>query len=368
VHIDDRDDPVDHLADDDPGEWSGTLKFFICGPIASPATCSGTSGDQLGSTQTINQGTTMPVTSATATITEAGRYCFRAEFGGDAEVGVPPSRDESATECFVINPRPTQLDTQAGAGPVDFGQPVTDRATLTGTANRPGSGGIGANGSINPTTPGGAAGGTITFTLFKADCTTPATGTGTNPQTVNVSGDNTYPTPPADPVSFIPDAPGTYHWVASYNGDSPNTDPSSHNNDCTDTDESVVVQQIPTTILTNQRVFPNDSATVSSTVANRELPTGGEIVFKLYDTVANCEANTSTGLLYTETDNTVGGGGAGNTASTNNTTVAVSADATVAWRVTYDPKNTAFTGRQSACVERTAVDFTDDPGPGTLFP
>ncbi len=70
----------------------------------------------------------------------------------------------------------------------------------------------------------------------------------------------------------------------------------------------------------------------------------------------------------TETDSTVGGGGAGNTASTNNTTVAVDADATVYWRVTYDPKNTAFTGRQSACAESTAVDFTNDAGPGTLFP
>jgi hypothetical protein len=36
--------------------------------------------------------------------------------------------------------------------------------------------------------------------------------------------------------------------------------------------------------------------------------------------------------------------------------------------VTYDPKNAAFTGRQSNCVETTALDFTNDAGPGSLFP
>jgi hypothetical protein len=259
------------------------------------------------------------------------------------------------------------LSTQAGASPVNFGQPVTDTATLGNTAHKPGTGGpdpdATTNGSINPTTLGGDATGTITFTLYKNNtCTVLATGTGTNPQTVNVTGNGVY-----GPVSFTPDAPGTYHWVASYSGDLPNTT-ASPASACLDENEDVEVRQIPTSILTDQWVYPNDSATVSSTVAGNELPTGGEIVFKLYDTVANCQANGSTGLLGTFTDSTVGGGGAGNTAKTNNTTIEVQADATVAWRVTYDPKNSAFTGRQSACVERTAVDFTDDPGPGTLFP
>jgi len=31
-------------------------------------------------------------------------------------------------------------------------------------------------------------------------------------------------------------------------------------------------------------------------------------------------------------------------------------------------KNAAFTGRQSNCVETTALDFTNDAGPGSLFP
>jgi hypothetical protein len=77
---------------------------------------------------------------------------------------------------------------------VDLGQPVTDTATLTGTANQPGSGGpaSGMDGSINPTTSGAPAGGTITFTLLKDDCSVLARGTGTNPEMLPVSGDGSY--------------------------------------------------------------------------------------------------------------------------------------------------------------------------------
>ncbi len=102
-------------------DWSGTLKFFICGPQAT-GTCAPGTGDQLGATQTVSD-EAPTATSATATITEVGRYCFRAEFGGDEDADVPPSEDSRVTECFVITPRPTMLDTQAGAGPVDFGSP-----------------------------------------------------------------------------------------------------------------------------------------------------------------------------------------------------------------------------------------------------
>ena len=38
------------------------------------------------------------------------------------------------------------------------------------------------------------------------------------------------------------------------------------------------------------------------------------------------------------------------------------------WKVTYDPADSGFTGRQSDCSEFIALDFTNDGGPGTLFP
>ena len=63
----------------------------------------------------------------TATVSAAGRYCWRADFSGDAAKGVPSSSDSSATECFIVNPVKPTLTTSAGNGPVDFGQPVTTR-------------------------------------------------------------------------------------------------------------------------------------------------------------------------------------------------------------------------------------------------
>src|SRR4051812_4298080 len=234
--------------------FTGSISFHICGPTAasSTATCD-TGGVDLGSTSITTVGTFF---SPTATVTSAGRYCFRADFSGDSSIGVPPSSDHSSTECFTVGPQTPTISTQAVASPVDFGNPVQDNATLSGTAKKVGSGGpTGSNGTINPTTLGGNATGTITFTLFKANCTTLATGTGTNPQTASVNGNGTY-----GPVSFTPDAPGTYHWVATYGGDPPNTNASpASNSPCPDATEEVVVRQIPTNIKTKQSWIPNDT-------------------------------------------------------------------------------------------------------------
>ena len=182
----------------------------------------------------------------------------------------------------MITPVTPDLDTLAGASPVDLGDPVTDTATLTGTANQPGSGGIGANGSINPTVPGDEAGGTITFTLLDGDdCLTPATGTANGPQTAAVDGDGSY-----GPISFTPNLPGDYSWVASYDGDSPNTLGTTHNTACDDVDEDVTVRQVPSRISSTQKVLPQDQVTIESTVAGVNLPAGGAVTFRLFGPTA----------------------------------------------------------------------------------
>jgi hypothetical protein len=353
--------------------FTGTMDFHLCGPLAanSTSTCD-TGGVEIGSKPATASGT---IVSDGATITSVGRYCWRADFSGDTSIGVPASSDHSSTECFAITPKTPTLATTAGAGPVNFGDAVTDTATLTGTANEPGTGGpSGSNGSINPATAGGSAQGSITFTLYQADCTTVATGTGTNPQSASVNGDGTY-----GPVSFTPDAPGTYHWVASYTGDSPNTNSTDHNTACDDTNEDVVVRQIPTAITTSPSAYPQDSATITSTVTGDNLPSNGTVVFRLYGpaggntALQNCTNHGNTvgsgGLLYRETQNPVGGTHS-KTVNTNNTTVSVSdsASTTYYWRVTYDTGDTAHTGRQSDCVENQQSQFTGDAGPGTVFP
>jgi hypothetical protein len=349
--------------------FNGTLTFNLCGPFAALSTTLCGTGGVLISSSSVTSSPTVK-TSDPATITEAGRYCWRADFSGDSTIGVPPSSDSRASECFTITPRTPALTTQAGASPVDFGNAVTDTATLTNTANEQGSGGPAGStdGSINPATSGSAAKGTITFTLYKADCTTLATGTGSNPQTVNVSGDATY-----GPVSFTPNSPGTYHWVATYSGDLPNTtasDPNGADATCgQDVNEDVIVRQIPTTISTAQKTYPQDSATITSTVSGDNLPSNGTVTFSLYNSLANCQAGGATGRVYTQTINPVGGTHTA-TVNTSNSTFAVDAftNGTYYWTVTYATGDTAHTGRQSVCTENVVLTFTDDAGPGSVFP
>ncbi len=165
-----------------------------------------------------------------------------------------------------------------------MGQPVTDTATLTTPlmipARRPGR----QHRRVDqPATLGDDADGMITFTLYRGQCVHgPGEGTGTNRQTVPVSGDGTY-----GPVSFIPDAPGKYNWVASYSGDLPNTLASAPSA-CLDANEDVMVAG-EATLTTAQDWLPNDTATITG-------PTNlnGTLTFTLY-TGGDCGATRCSG-------------------------------------------------------------------------
>ena len=125
----------------------------------------------------------MTVSSPTAYVTSAGRYCWRAEFSGDADNGIPGSSDSSETECFEVNPVTPDLGDHRGAD-VFLGNEVTDSADLDGTATQPADPVINLDG-----TAGAPAAGTITFTLYGPDdCTTVAF----TSDPVDVSGDGTY--------------------------------------------------------------------------------------------------------------------------------------------------------------------------------
>jgi hypothetical protein len=358
--------------------FTGSISWHICGPTAASSTqlCDGSAGNvgvDLGSTNITTGGTYF---SPTATVTAAGRYCFRAEFSGDTSVGVPASHDFSSGECFTVAPVQPTLTTDATDGPVDFGLPISDVVTLSGTAHKPGTGGPdGSDGSINPATFGGDATGNIVVTAYGPDsCTTVAF----TSSAIAASGDGTYGGA-GTAFEFTPTAPGQYIFVASYAGDPPNTlGIAASACSAAPAAEKVTVQQIPTTISTHQSVYPNDSATITSSVAGNNLPSGGTVIFRLYQATVggntalqNCLAHGDTvgsgGLIYTETKTIVGGANQ-ETVGTTNTTVSVDADGSYYWRVTYATGDTAHTGRQSDCVENTALTFTNDSGPGTIFP
>jgi hypothetical protein len=171
--------------------------------------------------------------SDAATVTSAGRYCWRGVFTSGT-TGVPDSSDHSTGECFTVNPVTPAFSTTA-SGSVPAGTAINDTAHLSGTANEPGTP------VINPTTAGGPAQGSITFKLYGPSATPVCNSTdliGTS--VVNVSGDNDYLASSGTITGTLtPTVAGTYYWVASYTGDSPNTNGAS--GACGDSDESVTI-------------------------------------------------------------------------------------------------------------------------------
>lgn len=330
--------------------WTGSLSFYICGPLTAPATCA-TGGVPIGSAQSISNATSQPILSAAANLTSVGRYCWRGEFISTT-TGVPNASDSSLGECFEVLPVTPTLDTAVVASPVNFGQAVQDNATLTGTATQPGTNG-GHNGtylSINATN-GAPAGGKITFTLLKNDCSTLATGTGTNPQDVTVN--QTTDPKSYGPVGFTPDAPGTYHWKAQYvpaTGD-PNNIGSTHNADCGDSDETVVVNQVPSSITTRQSVFPQDKAEITATGGGN---LAGNLRFTLHDSLAECQNRTD--IKY-DSGNIPISGASPQTGSTSNTTYRIVDGTTHYWHVSYASTNQAQLGSSSECVETATVTY-----------
>jgi hypothetical protein len=333
---------------------SGTVKFYICGPAATDALaqCDGTvtppsNGYHFGTDPTLVPGTTnSTATSSLVTLTEVGHYCFRADYQGDGTY--PASSDNALTECFSVTPvTPTLLTTASGGGQVPA--TISDSALLSGTATRPGTGGIGSDGSINPTTAGLPANGSISFTAYGPnDCTTVALATTSR----DVSGNGTYPTALQTAVSFSATAVGSYTFVASYSGSSPNTGGVTATACGSQPAAETVTTTDSSSLLTDQTWVPNDHVQITSAGG---LALSGKAVFTLYDN-GTCDGN----VLYTNgPTGTAVSGASGSTFDSANTTH-VNATATVSWKVAYTSNNST-TGSTSSC-ESTALTITNNPG------
>jgi hypothetical protein len=308
--------------------WNGTVQFHLRGPIGAANEVSTDIGGPVAVSNS-----TPTVQSSTAAVTAAGDYCWSAHFTS-ATTGVPDSNDDGVNECFTVTPVTPTLATTAGDDVV-LGNPITDTAALSGTANKPGTP------AINPTTAGGAAGGSITFTAFGPNnCTTVAFTSAAIP----VSGDGTY-----GPVSFTPTAIGTYHWVASYTGDPPNTNATSHNSDCSDANEDVVVTSVASSMTSAQSFIPNDSATVSAPAGGN---LAGSVSFAVYEN-ATCSGT----AIFSQTVSV--SGASSQTVHTTNTTVSTTA-ANVSWLVGYDSTNPAQRDIPASCFEKTALSIDND--------
>ncbi|MCD2441729.1 hemagglutinin [Agromyces sp. SYSU K20354] len=315
---------------------AGSVAFHLC-KLDAPALCT-TGGTSVGSTNLTGAAYPVTVSSPTAYVTSAGRYCWRAEFSGDSENGIPGSSDSRASECFTVNPVTPTLATSAGAD-VFLGNAVTDSATLGGTATQPADPVINLTGTAGP-----AAGGTITFELYGPDdCTTLAY---TSP-TVAVSGNGTYNSPAPQ---FVPTAPGEYHWVAVYSGSPPNTNGTTHNAACTDVNEDVVVNTVPSSLTSAQRWVPNDSVTVTAAAGGN---LAGNVDFELF-----ANATCSGTAIFSQLNVSVSGASP-QTVLTNNTTAQL-ASGSFSWRVNYDSTNPAQEDIAASCHETSVLSIDND--------
>jgi len=342
------------------GTFGGTVTFSLCGPLAAGSTtnCS-TGGAQIGSAVAVtgNAGTAS-LNSPTVTLTSAGYYCWRAVYSGDSGKSIPASTDPvksvadggGTSECFTIGPEQPTLSTTGGSD-VILGNAITDTATISGTAKKPGTGGQGGAETIAPGSIGAlattqvGAGGTITWSLKGPgncnDAGLTLTGNG-----ATVSGNGTY-----GPVSATPTQIGTYTWVASYSGSSPNTlgaGPSSCPPGANDGDEEVTVTGTAS-LSTAQDWLPNDTATLTG-----DTNLNGTLTFTLYPT-SDCTGTAVTGQTYTRT---VTNAASGTTFSTSNTTFKVNtANAgDYSWKVHYD--DTKLQDPSDTC-ETSTVSVTD---------
>lgn len=314
----------------------GSVAFHLC-KVDSPDLCT-EGGTSVGSTDLSGAAYPATVSSPTAYVTSAGRYCWRAEFSGDSANGIPGSSDSRATECFEVDPVTPTLSTLAGDD-VYLGNAVTDSAELEGTATQP------ADPVINLTgTAGAAAGGTIVFKLYGPDsCETLAY----ESEPVEVSGDDTYNTPDDQ---FVPDEPGEYSWVAVYSGNLPNTEGVTHNADCSDTDEDVVVNTVPSSLTSAQTWLPNDSVEVSAS-AGGDLD--GTVSFALYET----EDCTGESVYDTTADVS---GASPKTVYTNNVDTFVAVESgTFSWLVSYDSDNPAQEDIAASCHETSVLSIVN---------
>jgi hypothetical protein len=363
--------------------FTGSLDFHLCGPFSdTTSNCAGTGGAAIGAASGTN-----PVTangtyhSADATLTKAGRYCWRSNFttttpgvpnASDPPNTTPPST--STTECFEVLPRTPTISTSATCSPTacNSGGTVDDTATLGNTANEPGTGGSG-DGSINAAaSTQKKAGGTITFKLYgpasTATCTNPdpnatppvvgnlvLTSVVTISNSTTTGGDGTYNA--SDGVitgnggSLALTTPGNYWWVASYSGDSPNTS-GPVSGACADTGEESQIQKLQPTMDTAQNFVPNDSATV--TVASGAGNLAGHVFFYMWVGDTTC----GSGVLSTATyataspgiDITTGTGTALSKTVTSANTTSYSTDGTTfSWIVKYVSDNSGHFSVTSAC-------------------
>jgi hypothetical protein len=307
---------------------SGTVTFFLCGPI--PTGSCDTGGTNIGTGTLSGSGATASATSpdvnTSASSLAAGRYCFRAEWPGDTNYPTPLTEFGGANgtnECFTVRTIETTTTTTpspGSGGTTTFGSSVTDHAVVQAVQGGDGT----PTGTVtfficNPTQTSGGA------------CPDPnGTQVGSPVTTQEVVGSNP-PASFADSAAVTADQLGTWCWRAVYtpggaNGNNYTGSSDASSGECfTVTDSSSSASQ--------QTWLPNDSATVTAT---NGAPLNGTLSVQLWTdaTCGNSGGSAVSGQLYQKTL-TNATSAADRTVTTNNTTFTVDTSGDVSWKVTF---------------------------------
>src|SRR5438034_4593231 len=319
---------------------SGTVTFFLCGPIATGA-CDGTTnvGTNIGTGTLSGSGTTASADSPdvnTGIGLTPGRYCFRAEWPGDANYTTALKEyggADGTNECFTVAKVPSVTVTTPvdGSGTpknaIQLGESIYDKAVVTGSA------------------VGGIPTGTVSFficgPIATGTCDTGGTAVTGNPVALDAGTSGPPPSASATSSAATPTPVGRYCSRGEYSGDNhylPSSD--SGLNECF---------TVSTTSSTSsaQTWVPNDSATVTSAA-----PLSGSLSFTLHDG-GNCTGT----ILRSAESFTFSGASSPVTRSTTNTTVSVTTSSTVSWEVVFASTD-SFVSGSSRC-ESTVLTITN---------
>ena len=295
---------------------TGTITFRLFGP--NDATC--TNPSVFTTTKAVNGNGAY--TSAAFTPTLVGTYRWVASYDGDANNNGVSGACNDTDESVVVSPATPGIATSA-AESVVVGNAIHDTAVLSG--------------AVGPT-------GTITFNLYAtADCS----GQALFSDTRTVNGNGSY-----GPVTFTPDAIGTYHWIASYGGDGNNAPIAGACGDAGEND--TVIKASPAIATTaNESVVVGNAINDTATLSGGVSPTG-TITFNLYAT-ADCSGQ----ALHTETVTVNGNGSYPATAYTPANV------GTYHWIASYsgDAKNNSATG---ACGDAGENDTVTPAAPAVV--
>jgi len=322
----------------------GFVDFYICGPSAtviSSCDADGTpvsSEDLAGAVE--DPVNSFSVTSDAVTLSVAGNYCFYAEYPAGQDTNYPNGAflTDFTDECFAVAPNQPGIITNATAGPVDPGTPLSDTATISGLA-----------------TPSTGTGGMITFTAYgpHGDTTTCTTVAYTSVVSdVVLNGDYNSFTDGGG-GEFAPTAPGTYNWIAAYEPGAGDVNNLPTSTACGDANESSVVQQFNPALTTAQTVTITDTVTVT-------VDGGGNLQGTVHVELFRNNTCTDPVTPLVDEDFVIDESSPADVTTTP-LTIVDPGEASLYWLVSFDSTNAAHTSIAATCVETSSLVINDSP-------